>query len=132
MTTFGEGDCYLIGLIRKDVRANNLRRRRTPIDRWLQIRHFLDGVRRGPGRNGHSNFSCSSRGISALATSSTQELTVWWEYFVQWHGRHLAPELVQLGDSPRIWPTLSVMTVTAPSPAMAVRGALVALRRRQL
>jgi hypothetical protein len=66
MTSFGVGDCYLIGLVRKDVRANDLRRGRTPINRWLEIRHFLDGVRRGPGRNGHSNFSCSSRGISAL------------------------------------------------------------------
>src|SRR6476619_6112282 len=91
MTCFGVGDCYLSGLVRKHVRANDLRRRRTPINRWLEIRHFLDGVRRGPGRNGHGDFSCSSRAISALATSPTQELTVWWEYFVQWHGPPLSP-----------------------------------------
>src|ERR1700722_837879 len=116
MTSFGVGDCYLIGLVRKDVRANDLRRRWTPIDRWLEIRHFLDRVRRGPGGNGHGNFSSRSRGISALATSSTQEFTVWWECFVQWHGRPLAPELVQPCDSVRVWPTLSVMTVTERRP----------------
>ena len=73
MTGFGVGDRDLIGLVRKDGRANDLRRRRTPINRWLQIRHLLDGIRRGPDVRhfldgiGDGDFSRSRGAVSALA-----------------------------------------------------------------
>ena len=89
MTRFGVGDCDLIGLVGKDVRADDLRRRRTPVDRRLQISAFS---RRGPSGSRRSAFARRDRpwrflpqsgGVSALAASSTQKLWVWWEYFVR-------------------------------------------------